>query len=553
MYVDRVTVIASSAVAQCAWTDSTSEMSAINAAVFDGIMAVLVGLAGMAVSNASGKPGHRCDAPQLVCMLASPSKSLTRTPGAPMPLLMRHPVLLAFVAAVFVLIGSKSAGAAAPSPAEVRAIAKEAYVYGYPVVDNMRIQYDYFVDRSSPEFKAPWNQLFNIPRVFTPEDKAIQTPNSDTPYSWIGLDLRTEPIVFTVPAIAKERYWSLQLIDLYTHNFAYLGTRTTGNDGGSFMIVGPNWKGTTPKGITQVIHCETEIASAQFRTQLFNAADLENVKQVQNQYVVRPLSAFLGLPAPKPAAPIEFPKPLTLEQEKSSLEFFSHLNFGLQFAPAIPEEQALRARFATIGIGPGKPFDPAKLSPEDRQAMAAGIADAWAAVGELVTEINAGKVTSGDVFGTRAYLKNNYLYRMTAAALGIYGNSKEEAMYPAYYVDASGQKLDGANRYTLRFAPGQLPPVDAFWSLTMYSQPASLLVDNPIDRYLLNSTMLSQFKLDPDGGLTLSIQHDSPGKEAESNWLPAPSGPFSVIMRLYLPQAPALEGKWVAPPIKSLE
>jgi len=142
---------------------------------------------------------------------------------------------------------------------------------------------------------------------------------------------------------------------------------------------------------------------------------------------------------------------------------------------------------------------------------------------------------------------------MTGAVLGIYGNSKEEAMYPAYYVDGTGQKLDGANRYTLRFPPGQLPPVNAFWSMTMYDQPASLLVANPIDRYLLNSTMLPQFKRDTDGGLTLLIQNESPGKDKEANWLPAPKGPFSVIMRLYLPKQEALEGKWTAPPLKRVD
>jgi hypothetical protein len=162
-------------------------------------------------------------------------------------------------------------------------------------------------------------------------------------------------------------------------------------------------------------------------------------------------------------------------------------------------------------------------------------------------------VTSGDILITREYLKNNYLYRMTAAVLGIYGNSKEEAMYPAYYVDAAGQKLSGANRYTLRFAPGQLPPVNAFWSLTMYEQPASLLVANPLNRYLLSSTMLPQFKRDADGGLTLLIQHESPGKDQEANWLPAPRGPFSTIMRLYLPKAEALERKWTPPPLKRAE
>ena len=135
---------------------------------------------------------------------------------------------------------------------EARATAKEAYIYGFPIVDNMRIQYAYFTDKNNTEYKGPRNQIINIPRVYTSEDKAIQTPNSDTPYSWIGLDLRAEPMVFTIPPIEESRYWSLQLIDLYTHNFDYLGSRATGNNGGSFAIAGPNWKGETPAGMLMI-------------------------------------------------------------------------------------------------------------------------------------------------------------------------------------------------------------------------------------------------------------------------------------------------------------
>ena len=185
-------------------------------------------------------------------------------------------------------------------PAEARAVAKQAYIYGFPMVDSYRIQYAYFVDRKNPEYKAPWNQLRNIPRVFTPQDKAVQTPNSDTPYSIIGLDLRAEPVVLTVPAMEKERYFSVQLIDAYTHNFDYIGTRTTGNDGGSFLIAGPGWKGATPKGVKKVIRSETEFVFAPYRTQLFSPNDLDNVKKIQAGYKVEPLSAFLGQPAPAP-------------------------------------------------------------------------------------------------------------------------------------------------------------------------------------------------------------------------------------------------------------
>ncbi|MCB0058249.1 MAG: DUF1254 domain-containing protein [Caldilineaceae bacterium] len=437
--------------------------------------------------------------------------------------------------------------------AELRTIAKEAYIYGFPIVDNARIQYAYFVDQADPEYKAPWNHLRNIAQVFTPEDTAIQTPNSDTPYSFIGLDLRAEPIVFTAPPIAGERYWSLQLVDLYTHNFDYLGSRTTGNDGGSFLIAGPGWRGETPAGITKAVYCETELAMGIVRTQLYNPGDLETVKQIQAQYAVQPLSTFLGEPAPQPAPAINFPKPLTPVTQRTSLDFFKLLNFYLQFAPPHPSEQELMARFATIRVGAGRPFDVDKLTPETRQAIEAGMADAWAEADRLKQQAATGKLASGDIFGTRAFLKNNYAYRMLAAALGIYGNTKEEAMYPVYYTDSTGRPLNGANRYILHFAPGQLPPVHAFWSLTMYEQPASLLVANPIDRYLLNSTMLPDLNRDDDGGITLLIQNESPGQAREANWLPAPTGPFSVVMRLYWPQAAALEGKWRNPPLERME
>lgn len=433
--------------------------------------------------------------------------------------------------------------------AEARAIAKEAYVYGFPLVDNYRVQHAYFVNRQSPEFKAPWNEIRNIPRVYTPEDKAIQTPNSDTPYSFAGLDLRAEPMVLTIPPIEEERYWSVQFVDLYTHNFAYLGSRATGNGGGNFLLAGPGWKGSKPKGVAKLIRSETELAFAPFRTQLFHPGDLDNVKKIQAGYKVQPLSAFLGQAVPKAAPAIDFILPLTPEQQKSSLEFFNVLNFVLQLCPPHLSEKKLLVRFAQIGVGAGRKFDVASLTPEMREAIAWGVADAWKQYEAFVkNEATPGKVTSGDLFGTREYLKNNYLYRMAGAVLGIYGNSKEEAMYPMYRVDATGKPLNAAqNHYTLHFQPGEFPPVNAFWSLTMYELPTSLLVANPLNRYLINSPMLPSLKKEADGGLTLYIQSESPGPDKESNWLPAPRGPFWCALRLYWPKEEALNGTWIQP------
>ena len=434
------------------------------------------------------------------------------------------------------------------SPAEARAIAKEAYIYGFPVVDNYRVQYAYFVDTKNREYKAPWNQIWNSARLFTAADRAIQTANSDTLYSMVGADLRAEPLVLTVPAMEKDRYFSVQLIDYYTQNFDYIGT--SGNGGGTFLLAGPDWNGETPKGIDKVFRSETELAFPGYRTQLFNPADLDNVKKVQAGYKVQTLSAFLGQPAPKAVPAIDFIKPLTPAEQRTSAEFFNILNFVLQVCPTVPSETALMERFAKIGVGAGKTFNVATLAPNIKTAIEQGMADAWAEHAALQKQIDAREVSTGKFFGTREFLKNNYLYRMAGAVYGIYGNSQQEAMYPSYAVDADGKKLDGANRYTVRFTPDQLPPVNAFWSMTMYDFPAQLMVANPLNRYLLNSPMIPQFKKDAGGGFTLYFQNKSPGADKETNWLPAPEGPFLVVMRLYWPKPEALEGKWTAPPLK---
>ncbi len=436
------------------------------------------------------------------------------------------------------------------TPAEARAIAKEATIYGFPLVDNYRVQYSYFVDRGGDQFKAPWNTLSNVARVFTPADTAIQTPNSDTPYSALGADLRAEPLVISVPAIDKDRYYSLQFVDMYTFDFAYVGSRATGNDAGNFLLAGPDWHGDTPPGVKQVIRSETEFAFVLHRTQLFGPDDIDNVKKIQAGYKVQPLSQFLGKPAPPAAPAIDFIKPLSPEAERTSPEFFSILNFVLGFCPPNPAETDILARFAKLGIGPHGTFDAKALSPEMLKAVQDGMADAWAEFKTYKeTQLDTGKRTSAAAFGTRQFLNGDTLARFSGAVLGIYGNSKDEAIYPLYFVDSAKKPLSGANAYELRFAPGDLPPVNAFWSLTLYELPSSLLSANPLNRYLINSAMLPGLKRDDDGGVTLAIQHADPGAAEQANWLPAPAGPFLMVMRLYWPKADALNGRWTAPPL----
>ncbi len=434
-------------------------------------------------------------------------------------------------------------------PAEIRSIAKKAYIYGFPLVDNYRVMYAYAIDKDDPEYKAPFNVITNMPCVFTPADQAVQTPNSDTLYSMLTVDLRAEPVVLTLPKIEKGRYYSVQLIDLYTFNFAYLGSRTTGNDGGSYLVAGPNWHGATPPGIAKLLRSETELAMVAYRTQLFTPTDLQNVREVQAGYKVEPLSSFLGQPAPPTAPQIDFIEPLSADEERTSLDFFNELAFVLQFCPVNPSEAALRARFAKIGIVPGRPFGTVFLSAEAKSALAAGMAE-----GQQAIDIRRkGTKSSADLFGTREYLQNDFLNRAAGAQLGIYANSKEEAFYIPLQMDAGGQPLDGSRRYSLTFAADGLPPVKAFWSLTMYTLPQQLLVANSIDRYLINSPMLPDMVANADGGITIYIQKDPPGGDRDANWLPAPAGPFMMVLRLYWPEQAVLTGAWQAPAVERVE
>jgi hypothetical protein len=458
------------------------------------------------------------------------------------------PIQAAVLTAALLLPQSLHAEAIAPD--EARAIAKDAYIYGYPMVDNYRIMYAYSLDKSDPEYKGPFNQLINTARVYTPNDTAVVTPNSDTPYSTIGMDLRAEPLVLTLPPIEKDRYYSVQLVDLFTFNFDYLGTRTTGNDGGKFLVAGPDWKGETPKGIDKVLHSECQLGLGIYRTQLFNSADIENVKKIQAGYKAEPLSTFLGQPAATAPA-IDWIKPLQARDTRDSLEFMNQLSFLLQFCPTVPNEIALRERFTKIGIEPGKTFDVASLSPEMQKALKYGMQD-----GQNAIDAARAKLTSSaDNFGTREFLHNDYLARAVGAQVGIYANSKDEAYYGILQTDANNEGLSGGagTRYTIHYAPGGLPPAKAFWSLTMYDMPDQLLVENPINRYLINSPMLPDLKTDADGGLTLYLQHESPGLELEANWLPAPNGPFMVVQRIYLPEPSVLDGTWKQPPLQQVK
>ncbi|MBB1090487.1 DUF1254 domain-containing protein [Rhodopseudomonas palustris] len=440
---------------------------------------------------------------------------------------------------------------------EVKVIAEEAFVYGFPMVMSYAIYYESFVDTKSSQYKAPFNQLYNTARVYTPADTAVVTPNSDTPYSFIGMDLRAEPVVICNPEIEKSRYFSLQLIDMYTFNYGYMGTRTSGNAAQCALIAGPRWKGKAPDGIAKVFRSETAFSLGLIRTQLFNGADLDNVKKIQAGYRAVPLSKFLGRAAPAAAPAVQWPM---IDKELAAKDPFTYLNFLLTFTPATGPaavEAPMRARFAKIGILPGKPFNVRALSAAQKEELEAGVKSGLEKIKATIDTL--GRVENGwrvatSAFGDRAMYGADYARRAAAAMAGIYGNDASEALYPMLAADSEGKKPDtGVANYALTFPAGSLPPTKAFWSVTMYDGKTQLLIDNPINRYLINSPMLPDLKKNPDGSLTLLLQKESPGPDKTSNWLPAPNGPAYIVMRIYWPEPTALNGAWKPPVVQPVK
>ena len=444
------------------------------------------------------------------------------------------------------------------TPVEAKEIAKEAYIYGYPLVMNYKTLYAYTLDQDSPEYKGEFNVKNCEARVYTPEDKAIVTPNSDTPYCIFWSDIRNEPVVIFVPELGTDRYYSFQFVDLFSHNFAYIGTLSTGNKAGKYLIAPNIWKGEKPEGITDVIYCESGLFLTIVRTQLMDENDLDMVEMIQNEFQIKLLSNYLGKESTIKEDNTNWP--VWNEGDQFTEAAFKYTDLVLGLTQNIESEKALRKQFAKLGIGTDEPFNFESFDPEIQEAIKAGVKEGYADMEAFLEENASDPLSSTKMFGTRSFLnqsaqenynyENMFLPRAVAADRGLYGNSAAEATYPMYFVDAEGQPMNAAvNNYTLTFKKGELPPVKAFWSLTMYDGKTQLLIDNPIDRYLLNSSMMNDFVMNDDGSLTLYIQKESPGEVLEANWLPAPDGPFYAVMRLYGPKTEALSGEWVNPPM----
>jgi hypothetical protein len=244
--------------------------------------------------------------------------------------------------ALAMLMFSCSQNNAKVTPEEARQIAKEAYIYGFPLMVNYKTMYFYAINENSPEYKGEFNEMSCEARLFTPEDKAVVTPNSDTPYCMFWVDLRSEPHILSLPKVEAERYYSFQLIDLYTHNFAYLGTLTTGNDGGNYLVTTREWDGKIPYKINDVIRCETDIFFVVVRTQLMDEDDMENVRQIQDNYKIQSLSAYLGEEPSQPIASDNFPT--WNEGDQFTPEGFRYLDVMLRLTNPVDSEKDLLSR-----------------------------------------------------------------------------------------------------------------------------------------------------------------------------------------------------------------
>ncbi|MFV2063612.1 MAG: DUF1254 domain-containing protein [Chloroflexota bacterium] len=440
------------------------------------------------------------------------------------------------------------------STSQIAERAEEAYTYAFPMLMGYRFAFGTSIAKGAASYRGALNEIHSDPKTLGPSFRDVITPNADTPYSFSILDLRVEPMVLHVPQIT-DRYYVMQLEDLYGFNAHYVGTRVTGTDAGAYLLPGPRWDGPVPDGISAVLRGETDLAFLIGRTQLLGASDLPALESITGGYRLEALSSFLGS-TPPPAVPFDWPM---WDDEASRDERFVDLvNVLLELClPPNPQDEAVLATMASIGIAPGVPFDAADLSEYQRDAFRAGIASAREMISSKVDE--AGEMVNGwtavDSFGDRARIGADITLRAAGAMMGWGGNDKKEAFYPICRTDADGEPLNGGRRYRLTFT--DRPPVDAFWSVTMYDTSydgvGGYMVDNPIDRYLVSSTT-EGLSLGEDGSLTIAIQRDEPTSATDrANWLPAPDGDFYLVLRMYLPKPAALDGSWSPPPLVKID
>jgi len=429
------------------------------------------------------------------------------------------------------------------TPDEARKIAKDAYIFNYSLVMMYRTMYIQAIDPTSESYRGGFGKWLHL-GTSSPKDTDIVSPNNDSPYSYAWVDTRAEPWVLTLPKIEKNRFYTSQWDDLWSFVIGNAGSVDDGNDGGNFLLASPAWKGELPKGIKKVIQGDSAFLGSLTRTQLISPKDLPNVKKIQAQYKLQPLSAFLSKPAPAPAPRINW-KPW-VEGAENTDEFWAYTNFLLALTTPNPQDKPVLERMAKIGLVAGKPWDSSAMGKGVQDAIAAGLQDG-------MDTLKKGSTTFEDpalFFRTRKDMNKDYYNRALGAFVGLFGNWGRISTYFGVPKDDQGELLDGSKySYALTFTKDQIPDVKNFWSWTMYKLPQRWLVDNPLDRYSIGSATPG-LKTTGNGSITLYFSAKSPGKDKESNWLPAPEGPFWPILRTYGPGKAILDKTWKIPPIK---
>ena len=429
------------------------------------------------------------------------------------------------------------------TPAEAKKIAKEAYIFNYPLVMMYRTMYLQSIDAKSKSYSGGFGKWLHL-GTSSPKDTDIVSPNNDSPYSYAWVDTRAEPWVLTMPKIEAKRFYTSQWDDLWGFVIGNAGSVDDGNDGVSVLLASPTWKGKLPKGVKRVIQGDTEFLGTLTRTQLIEPKDLPNVQKIQKEFELQPLSAYLGKAAPKAAARIQW-KPWKDGVETTD-QFWSYVNFLLSYTTPNPQDKPVQDRMGKIGLVAGKPWDSSALGKDVRVAIAAGMKEALADLKKGSTHITDPSL----FFRSRKDLDKDYFNRALGVNVGIFGNVKKVSVYFATAKDDKGELFDGSkHNYSITFTADQIPPAKNFWSFTMYKLPQRWLVDNSINRYAIGSATPGLEKA-ADGSITLYFQAKSPGKDKESNWLPAPEGPFWPILRTYGPGKAILDKTWKLPQVK---
>jgi hypothetical protein len=442
---------------------------------------------------------------------------------------------------------------AAVTEQEAHAIGVDAYLYFYPLVTMDITRKQSTNIEPGKEFgKGPMNMFVNIPEYPPANFKGVVRPNFDTLYSSAWLDLTKEPMVVSAPN-TDGRYYLLPMLDMWTDVFASPGWRTTGTQAGNFLVTPPGWNGSVPSAMTR-INAPTPFVWIIGRTKTDGPQDYDAVHKIQAGYKVTPLSQWGQTPVPPtvtidPTVDMKTPPKEQVDTMPAG-KFFAYAAEILKANPPHITDQPIVAQLKKIGIEPGKSFDLDKAEPAIRNGLATAPEEArqlmaWK-MPTLARVVNGWSMNT-DTMGVYG---NYYLKRALVAQFGLGANLPEDAIYPANLGDETGKPLDGANKYSLHFAKGATPPVDAFWSLTLYDQEG-YQVANPLNRFNLSSWM--PLKYNADGSLDLYIQNESPGAAREANWLPAPKGVFNVLLRLYAPRSDALTGKWNPPPVTRVQ